>query len=439
MTLRTRVAVLVGIIAASAMLVGGFWSYAAVSEEQYAAVDQFLERRREAPEQVERISNLPPDASPFDDVRLPVDDGVTFQVNAADGTLLFASNPDIELDLPVASELGTLRTVHVGGDRFRIRADTTADGDIVQVARSLAEADATVEAIRNRLWLLGIVVSVVAAALGWLLAGWMSRPLERLTGVVDHVARTSDLSVEHATTVNSDSRFEVDRLAVSFASMLGALRRSSEQQQQLVADAGHEMRTPLTTVRTNVELLQSGRLTDDDRAHSLAAIVREVDELAKLTDELVELSAVDGSGESAQTVDLLEVVTTAAERAHLRHGRQVDVTGTASQIEGRPTALDRAVTNLIDNAVKFSPPDTPIVVIVGTHRVAVRDYGVGIDEADRGRVFERFHRSEAARTLPGSGLGLAIVAKVAADHDGAPFVADPCDGDGVIVGFTVGD
>lgn len=458
MTLRSRVALLVGTIAGLAMLVGGFWSYAAVRDEQYTTVDRFLEQRGrpgdqfdqfdgfgqfDALEAFEAFEQLPEAPSgevppgPFEAFRRQVDEGVTFQVNGADGALVVASNPEIELDVPDAAEIGTLRTTEIDGERFRVRADETTDGGVVQVARSLAEADATVAAIRNRLWALGAVVSLVAAALGWLVAGWVSRPLEHLTGLADHIAKTTDLDVVQTPAGSGTTRFEVGRLSNSFAAMLDALRSSREQQQQLVADAGHEMRTPLTTVRANAELLQSGRLSEEDRARSLGAIVSEIDELTTLTNELVELSMVNGTGESPREVDLLDIAAAAAERARTRHGREIVVAGDSCAVEGQPTGLDRAVSNLIDNAVKFSPPDSSIRVCVEPGRVSVRDLGPGIVDDDREHVFERFYRSDTARTLPGSGLGLAIVAKVAADHGGVAFVDEPDDGVGAIVGFTV--
>lgn len=435
MTLRTRMALLVGAIAALAMLIGGILSYAAVRQEQYDTIDRFLDRRGAGQEQILRERDF--DSLPFERLSPPVDDRVTFQVNTPDGSVILASNPDVELPLPEPDEMEELRTISLDGERFRVSAELIDDGNIVQLGQSLTEADDTVAAIRNQLWLLGVTVSAIAAALGWIAAGRISRPLERLTGAADHIALTTDLDGVEAPGGSPTTRFEVGRLAASFSAMLEALRGSREQQQQLVVDAGHEMRTPLTTVRTNVELLQSGRLSTDDRARSLEAIAREVDELTNLTSELVELSAATGSGEQAQTVDLYEVAVIAAERARSRHGRVVVVTGETSPVIGQAASLDRAVTNLIDNAVKFSPSVSQIDVDVELGRVSVRDRGPGIAAHERELVFQRFYRAPAARTLPGSGLGLAIVAKIAADHGGNAFVADPADGTGIVIGFSV--
>ena len=429
-------ALLVGAIAALAMLVGGILSYAVVRDEQYDTVDDFLNRRGEATEQITGGRLGGAGGAPLGGGRPPIDDGVVLQVNGEGGSLLLSLNPDVELGLPNVDEIGELRTARIDGERFRIRTDVNADGDTIQLARSLAEADDTVAAIRNRLWLLGALVSLVAAGLGWLVAGRIARPLERLSDAADHIAKTTDLDAVEIRTGDPTTKFEVGRLSASFSSMLDALRRSHEQQQHFVADAGHEMRTPLTTLRTNVEMLQSGRLSGDDEAASLAAIEREVGELTNLTNELVELSTAPGATEM-KPFDLCETVAIAVERARVRHNRDISVKGESLLISGRPASLDRAITNLIDNAVKFSPAGSPIEVTVGQSRVSVRDRGTGIDDADIEHVFERFYRADDARTLPGSGLGLSIVAKVAHDHGGTSFIEQPGEGRGVVVGFTV--
>lgn len=440
MTLRTRMAILVGTITALAMLAGGVLSYAAVSDEQYHTVDRFLQRRGFGPDRIDGGREFPFGSNPFEGELPPLDDGVAFQVTAPDGSVLITSDPDREFDVPGPDQLGELRTVELDGERFRVTAEAGPDGTVVQIARSLTEADDTVAAIRNRLWILGVVVSLLAAALGWLAAAKISRPLERLTSSADHIARTTELEMVETPAHDADTRFEVTRLSASFSAMVDALRNSRDLQQQFVADAGHEMRTPLTTLRTNVELLQSDRMSPDDQRRSLDVIATEVDELTNLTNELVELSTEVDAGEAATEIDLYEITASATERARARHGREIVLTGAVDNVVGgQPAGLDRAISNLIDNAAKFSSEPTAIDVRVDAGRVSVRDRGPGIAATDRDRVFERFYRAQNARTLPGSGLGLAIVAKIARDHGGEAFVADPPEGDGVVVGFTIGD
>jgi two-component system sensor histidine kinase MprB len=306
------------------------------------------------------------------------------------------------------------------------------------VARNLAETDSTLADIRNRLWLLGLAVTALGATLGWLAARRMARPIERLSIAAEHVARTNQFDGVLDPSIDTDTRGEVGRLAGSFASMLDVLHRSRQQQQQLVMDAGHELRTPLTTLRTNVEMLERGKLTPDDQRAVLKSLRAEIDELADLTNELVELATDTRAGDPPRVVDVFELAVAAADRASSRFQRQVDVAGEPAAIDGQVALLERAIDNLLENAAKFSPPGTPIDVTVGAGQIEVRDHGPGIDAADLPHVFDRFYRANTSRTLPGSGLGLAIVAKAAAEHGGVSIARNAGDG-GAIVGFTFGD
>ena len=299
-----------------------------------------------------------------------------------------------------------------------VTAPFTGDA-VVQVARSLAETDEALAGVRNRLLLLGLLTTVAAAAVGWLTARRIARPIEELADGAERVARTQELDTPFAATGPD----EVGRLAASLTSMLAALDRSRRQQRQLVADAGHELKTPLTTLRTSVELLQRDDLTPHDRDRLLRTVSAEVGELTTLVTEIVDLGTDAARTEPAQPCDLREVADAVAERAQRRHGRPVEVSGPSVHVVAQPAMLDRAITNLVDNAVKFSPPGSPVSIAVEADRVSVRDHGPGIDAADLPHVFERFYRSTAARTLPGSGLGLAIVAHVAEAHGGAAFAA----------------
>ena len=230
---------------------------------------------------------------------------------------------------------------------------------------------------------------------------------------------------------------EVGRLAESFNSMLAALESSREQQRRLVHDAGHELRTPLTAIRTNIELLSRvDNIPDEERKQMIADIDTEIQELSGLVTELVDLAAEPPSStEVTEEVNLADVVDRVADKFRRRSGNSINVVADESVVLGRTATLERAVSNLIDNAVKWSPADAPIDVTVRTGRVSVADRGPGIDEADRPFIFNRFYRATAARSTPGSGLGLSIVAKVAEDHGGQTFVADA--GPGAVVGFEI--
>ena len=220
--------------------------------------------------------------------------------------------------------------------------------------------------------------------------------------------------------------------------MTKSLAGSRERQQRLIADAGHELRTPLTSLRTNVDLLlrsrRTGRALPPGREESmLESVDQQLHELSGLVIDLLELSRnVEGGMRRTMRVALHESVGRAVERAKLRGpGLEFDVEIEPWFVQGDPTGLDRAVVNLLDNAVKFSPAGGKVIVRLHHGEYTVRDQGPGIDPADLPRVFERFYRSDSARQLPGSGLGLAIVAQVA-EEIGGSIKLEPALGGGTL-------
>jgi two-component system sensor histidine kinase MprB len=221
--------------------------------------------------------------------------------------------------------------------------------------------------------------------------------------------------------------------------MLESLRSSQEQQQRLIADAGHEFRTPLTALRTNIETLlrRSDQLSAEQRDELLAAALDESLQLAALAEELVDL-ATDSQSPMEETteIDLAEVAQTVARRFTQRSGVQFQVSGTSVPVTGRSAQLERALSNLVDNAMKWSPSGAGVEIVVDGRTVSVRDHGPGIPEADLEHIFERFHRSVEARTTPGSGLGLAIVKHIVTAHGGTVFARNLPRG-GAEVGFTL--
>jgi two-component system sensor histidine kinase MprB len=223
--------------------------------------------------------------------------------------------------------------------------------------------------------------------------------------------------------------------------MLGALARSRDQQQQLVQDAGHELRTPLTSLRTNVAVLRRMEdLAPDARRQLVDDLDSETRELTALVNELVELATDRRDDEPAQDCDLGGLAEQAAARVRRRSGRDVTVVKDGSLVACRPSAIDRAIVNLIDNAAKFSASGgtkgAVIDVVVEGGRVAVSDRGPGIPAADLSHIFDRFYRSVASRSLPGSGLGLAIVRDIVESHGGTVF-AEAREGGGSTVGFAL--
>ncbi|WP_310717864.1 HAMP domain-containing sensor histidine kinase [Streptomyces lydicus] len=278
----------------------------------------------------------------------------------------------------------------------------------------------------NQLALVLLVVAGVGV-LGAATAGlWVARaglkPVDRLTEAVEHVARTQDLAIR----IPAEGDDEIARLSRSFNAMTAALASSRDLQQQLIADAGHELRTPLTSLRTNIDLLvrseQSGRpIPAEDKQALLASVKAQMGELAALIGDLQELSRPTAPGQSAVAVVALhDVVGAALERARLR-GPSLTFTADIAPwyVRAEPAGLERAVVNLLDNAVKFSPAGGSVEVRLSGGELTVRDHGPGIPQDELPHVFERFWRSPSARSLPGSGLGLSIVARTAEQAGGA--------------------
>jgi two-component system sensor histidine kinase MprB len=177
-------------------------------------------------------------------------------------------------------------------------------------------------------------------------------------------------------------------------------------------------------------------MPDEMRSKVLADLDTEVGELASLVEEVVAVGSGHANDELVQPIVLANVVTAAAERVERRTGRVINVETDSTVVVAQPSQLERAVTNLLDNAAKFDRTEQPITVSALNGRVAVRDHGPGIAPADLPHVFDRFYRSVNARSEPGSGLGLSIVTDVAAAHGGSTFAENHPSG-GAVVGFVL--
>jgi two-component system sensor histidine kinase MprB len=276
---------------------------------------------------------------------------------------------------------------------------------------------------------------VIAAGLGLLVARAALTPVLKLTETAERVSETRDLSER----IDVRGRDELSRLAASFNTMLAALEESTRAQRQLVADASHELRTPLTSMRTNIEVLASDRaLPPDDRRRLLADVVEQLSEMTSLISELIELARAEQTTAEPEDLRLDVLVADAVGRARRhRPGVVYSTDLEESVIVGIPTTIERAITNLLDNAGKWSPPGAEVEVCVRDGRVTVRDHGPGIADEDLPYVFDRFYRARSARGMPGSGLGLAIVRQVAEAH-GGEVVAEHANGGGTRMVLALG-
>lgn len=281
--------------------------------------------------------------------------------------------------------------------------------------------------------LLGVAAAgvVVAGGAGRLVARSALRPVDRLTGAVEHIARTEEVG----TTIPVLGHDEIARLSASFNSMSTALANSRERQTRLIADAGHELRTPLTSLRTNVDLLirsdETGRpLPPATRTKMLGNMKAQMQELTVLIGDLLQLSRPDSPrpGSNPTVVAFHEIAQRAVERGKLRGpGLAFNVDIQPWYVHGDAAALERAVINLLDNAVKYSPPGGSIDIALRLGRLTVRDHGPGIPLDELPYVFDRFWRSPSSRQLPGSGLGLSIVAQTVEDTGGTVTLGPPGD------------
>jgi two-component system sensor histidine kinase MprB len=308
-------------------------------------------------------------------------------------------------------------------------------GEALQIARPLTEADDTLG--RLRLVLGAVVLGGVglAGGLGLGVSRAATRPLARLTGTAERVTRTGEL--HHRIPQGPDD--EPGRLAAAFNEMLAALESSRDAQRQLVADASHELRTPLTAIRANIELLEHAPgIPPAERAAMLRSARGQLDDLTVLVGDLVDLARPgERPPEPPEDLRLDELVAASVRRARTHAPDTTFALDTEPCIvAGRRAGLARATGNLLDNAVKWSPPDGTVEVRVRDGEITVRDHGPGIAQADLPHVFDRFYRAPAARGLPGSGLGLAIVKHVADDHGGT-VAAEAAPGGGTLMRLTL--
>ncbi|MDO5734979.1 MAG: HAMP domain-containing sensor histidine kinase [Propionibacteriaceae bacterium] len=274
----------------------------------------------------------------------------------------------------------------------------------------------------NSLWLVMLVSGLVGILATTLTALWAAQaalaPVRRLSTAVSNVTRTNQLNP-----IRIYGRDDLGELTMSFNSMLKSLQSSREQQRQFIADAGHELRTPLTSMRTNTELLvaddKSGMLPEGARSEILEDVSAQLGEFSALVGDLVALTRDDHLQRKLEPLDLSEVVSSALARAKRRGpGITFDVQLDHTQCLGDSQNLERAITNLLDNAVKFSPPDGTVRVTLEDGLITIVDEGPGIAEDDLEHIFDRFYRSDRARNTPGTGLGLSIVAHTATAHGG---------------------
>ena len=453
MTLRRRLTLLAAASVALAICLASVVVYLAVRSELRGQTDDALraqaaQARAFGPE----IGPAPTPGSVPQDVLVPPDGPaqfgapgpIFFQRLGATGVPDHAPPPGSEIPIDgdarqiAASGTGEeLADADVGGQHVRVITVGLADGGALQIARSLEGTDDVLSNLRVVLVLVILGGIALAALLARRFAARTIAPITELTEAAEHISETGDLSRR----IDAGGEDEVGRLAARFNSMLATLESSRAAladsvgaQRQLVADASHELRTPVASLRTDIEVLRENQdLPAPERGRILVGLDARTDELGALITDVIELARGDEVDAPTTDVRLDRLVGEAVERTR---GHVPGRAGSSSTSPHRwstrdRTACGRAVNNLLDNAVKYSPEIEPIEVRVADGAVVVRDHGPGIPAAELPRVFDRFHRGAAVRDVPGSGLGLAIVRQVAEAHGGSVEAANAADGGAV--------
>lgn len=444
-SLRSRLTLLVTVAVALAIAISAGACYFIVQNELYWSVD----RRIMPPPDTQRPGGQQQELDRFKEGCRDTPKPIGWHGPMGEMTQLINANPAVptcydssaivitQADREIAATKDA-ESWHNGqaqdGTPLRVITVNVGPGEAIM---SAARIDGIQSSLRKLALLLAGVAGlgvVGAAAAGRAVSRTALRPVERLTGAVEHIAQTEDLD----TTIPVEGDDEIARLSTSFNSMTTALAGSRDRQRQLVADAGHELRTPLTTLRTNIDLLlrseQQGRALEPGAKERLLVNVKaQFAELSTLVGDLLQLSRGETDHEPHIELAFHDVVQSAIERARLR-GAEVEAELDPWFTVGNPASLERAVVNLLDNAAKFSPG--AIEVALNQGRLTVRDHGPGIPEDELPHVFERFWRSPSARPLPGSGLGLAIVAQAVEEAGGAVRLEN-APGGGVVVTLTL--
>jgi len=418
-------------------------SYFVVRSQLRGAVDSALRAQAAAVQQHPDLHSLlpgiPPSAGgPAPYAQLLAADGTTFPI---EGDVSLPVNAH-ELAVAAGNAPPYLTDVHVGGSHlreitFQIPRVVGGEPVAVQLARPLNAVDHILATLRLILALLCLGGVGLAVILGRLAASRVLAPLAEVAATAQHIGETEDL----ASRIRVQSDDEVGQLATRFNAMLERLQASRQAldesvraQRQLVADASHELRTPVTSLRTNIELLlEHDRLDPAERRRMLADVVEQTEELTSLVGDLIELARGDLPSDSAEDVRLDQVVAESVRRAERNFPAiRFDARLEPALIEGMPDRLSRVVNNLLDNAARHSPPGGHVEVelrpVGGQARLSVRDHGPGVAEADLPHVFDRFYRGASSRGRQGSGLGLSIVRQVVEQHGGSVAAQNAADG-----------
>lgn len=467
--LGTRFAVLFAAVAAVTIALIGMLAYStaaslirADAEDEFDSAVQNLSRQlvtsaRESQEvQENRLSFLAPGSL---DAQILGPDGSWARLLANQHEISSFHPTSEDLEVARAEDPGVISTweLQVHDQAYRVGTVSLGEGrGAVQLLQQLSPIEQMIGRLATQILWVGLFVALCAASVGWLVGHRITGRLVRLTEAAEYVSSTGRLDPVTTTRnarghgetpdgaggsgVGPDEpgHDEVGRLTSAFNGMLARLARSKDEQRRLVQDAAHELRTPLTSLRTNVQVLgRVERLSPDARQRLFDDLQGETKELTGLVNELVGLATGDHEDETRSAVALAGIAERVATRTRRRTGREIIVDADDSLVWGRPGALERAMSNPVENSAKFDPEiNGPIEIRVRAGVVEVLDRGPGVDPAEICHLFERFYRATVARGMPGSGLGLAMVQEIARDHGGEVFARNR-EGGGTVIGFAL--
>ncbi|MBT8217470.1 MAG: HAMP domain-containing histidine kinase [Acidimicrobiia bacterium] len=452
MRIRARLALYGATVTAIAMLAFGILLGVLVS--QGAPNDQEQALRDLADQAVAALNGLTAESVAATTTLAPVDIRAStdsfIQITDPEGTTLYATGvlDDAPVRVPAAAvveatETGASTVVFTPATDVQVRIHATPwtapDGEllgIVIAGQPTAFVDEQITGLQAVLWVTGIITLLAASIVAWLVSGRALKPLQDLVETTDGIGETGDLSRRLPPNASRD---EVGRLTTSFNAMLAELETSQrrlaqslEAQQRFVADASHELRSPLTTIRNNAGfLVDRPDAAAADRTEALADITAEAERMTRLVDDMLTLALADTDAPLARApVDLSAVVHDATHRAG-RHDLPVTLTaGNAAVVMGDRDELERLVWILIDNAAKHGWGDIDVVLSTGdeTATIEVSDEGPGIPHDQLTQVFDRFHRVDDSRSPAGAGLGLAIARGIVDAHGGTIGAENSGDG-----------
>ncbi len=439
MTIRLRLTLLYLVLLTISLSICGIAGYAIASNRIYSSVDESLGVRSEALLRLfgNDTSGLNKDvinaAQPELGEQASAD--LVFQIRGPDGQVLYSSAEPLSSSLPPPESNSAVRsfsTREVAGVDLRILYQPVTNGGnllgTIEVAQSLKPTSSALGEIRTVLIIVGIAAAALTTITAYSLAGNALKPVREVSNMARQIEQTSDFARRLSV---SRTRDEVSELMVTFNAMIDRVEETMLGQREFLADSSHELRRPLTVVRTNLDVLSNPALPEAQRRECIEEIRLEAGLMSKLIGDLLLLAREESQTVQRSPVDLSELCRRTAARYGATDGEHTIVGDydAAVIVSGDPDRLEQLLENLLENAFVYSTPGTPVGLSLhqtdGHASLDVSSQGEGIPPDELLHVFERFFRGDTARELrpDGSGLGLAIVKYVAEAHDGTAEVS----------------